>query len=125
MKSRGRLFLFLIVALLIGGWYLWPKLQNHVVFQNHATKTVKWVVITNGTESQRLSEIGPGEARTTSVPVGQDNYFAVSGEFDDGLALKESSNHVRIASDAIDFKVVISVLGDGTIQVVPQPPKDF
>jgi hypothetical protein len=125
MKSRARLFLFLLIALGIGGWYFWPKLQNTVTVQNQAGKTIRWILVSNGDDSQRLENVAASEGRRTKLDVGQDNLFTVQGEFADGKPLRETTDRFKIVGGDFGFQVVISVFADGSIQVVGQAPKGY
>jgi hypothetical protein len=123
MKRRGRLFLFLLLAMGIGLWYLWPRLQSSVTLQNRGGQTIKWITITNGPESERLTEIAAGESRVLSLHVGEENPFTIRGEFADGRPLVETLSKLTIKSHEPGQQIVITVTPDGTVHVDLPPPK--
>ena len=123
MNRRGRLFLFLVLALGVGLWYLWPRLQSSVALHNRAGQTIKWITISNGPESERLTEIAAGESRALSLHVAEENPFTIRGEFADGKPLVETLSKLTIKSHDLGQQIVITVAPDGTVHVDLPPPK--
>jgi hypothetical protein len=122
MKSRGRLFLFLILALGAGLWYLWPNLQNTVSVRNRSTRTIAHLTVTTDEASESFENIAPGEMRGTKVRLGQKTRFVIKGEFEDKTPIEKNVTFTN-ASNEPGQHVVLTVGVDGNIQVDVQAPK--
>jgi hypothetical protein len=120
MKSRGRLFLFLTLALVAGLWYLWPNLQNTVSVQNRSTKTITHLTITVGEQTESLDNIAPGTIRATTLHFGEKTHYSVKGEFEDKTPLEKLGTFYI---NEPGHNVVLTVRPDGNILVDPLPPK--
>jgi hypothetical protein len=123
MKSRGRLFLFLILALAFGLWFLWPRLQSSVSLHNRSMKTIANLTITTNDESESFENIAPGETRPTKLHLGQKNRLNFKGEFADKTVLDKNVSFTRGASHELGQNVIITVDAEGNIQVDVQAPK--
>jgi hypothetical protein len=120
MRSRGRLFLFLALALVAGLWYLWPQLQHSVNLQNRSSRTITHLTITTDDESETFENITPGEVRHTKLHLGQTTHFVFKGEFADKTRLDKI---VTFKNYDLSQNIVITVGAAGNIQVDVQPPK--
>jgi hypothetical protein len=121
MKSRGRLFLFLMLALVVGLWYLWPRLQSTVSLHNRSTQTITTLTITTEDESESFANLAPGEMRRTKLHLREKTRFAIKGVLEDKTVLEKQ---VTFITKEIGQNVVITVGLDGNIQVDVQAPKN-
>ena len=124
MRSRGRLLIFLLVALAIGGWYFWPRLQNQLAVQNRTSSEISWLTIDDDDhqQSERLEHVTAGETRATKLSIGSENKFNVRGQFADNTTFQGGLVTYK-TNESLAQRLVITITVQGQVSISPVPSK--